>query len=81
MAAGLPVIATRVGGTPEILDAACGILVPARNPQAVAAALVQLAREPERRRKLGHAARVRVEERFTLERMIQQYCDVYRAVT
>jgi L-malate glycosyltransferase len=80
MAAGLPVIATRVGGTPEILDATCGILVPVRDPQAVAAALVQLAREPERRRQLGHAARVRVEERFTLERMIQQYCDVYRAV-
>jgi len=80
MAAALPVIATRVGGTPEILDATCGILVPARDPRAVAGALVQFAREPERRRQLGHAARLRVEERFTLERMIQQYCDVYRTV-
>jgi L-malate glycosyltransferase len=80
MAAGLPVIATRVGGTPEILDSTCGILVPPRDPQAVANALVQLACDPERRHTLGQAARRRVEERFTLDRMIQQYGDVYRAV-
>ena len=80
MAARLPVIATQVGGTPEIIDSTCGILVPVRDAQAVAGALVQLARDPQRRRQLGHAARTRVEERFTLERMIQQYCDVYRAV-
>ena len=80
MAAGLPIIATRVGGTPEILDSTCGILVPARAPQALAAALVQLAGDPQRRAQLGCAARWRVEERFTLDRMIQQYCDVYRAV-
>lgn len=80
MAAGLPIIATRVGGTPEILDTTCGILVPARAPQALAAALLQLAGDPQRRAQLGCAARWRVEERFTLDRMIEQYSDVYRAV-
>src|SRR5262245_21672799 len=73
MAAGLPVIATRVGGTPEIVDSTCGILVPARDPRAVAEALVQLTCDPERRWQLGQAARARVQERFTLDRMIQRY--------
>jgi glycosyltransferase involved in cell wall biosynthesis len=80
MTAGLPVIATSVGGTPEILDSTCGMLVPPRDPQAIADALLQLAREPQRRVQLGRAARRRVEERFTLDRMIQQYSDVYRMV-
>ena len=80
MAAGLPVVATRVGGTPEIVDSTCGMLVPPRQPLALAGALLELARDRERRSQLGRAARQRVEERFTLDRMIQQYCDVYRAV-
>jgi glycosyltransferase involved in cell wall biosynthesis len=80
MAAGVPVVATRVGGTPEILDSTCGMLVPPRERQALAGAIVELAGDPVRRSQLGRAARTRVEERFTLDRMIQQYCDVYRAV-
>lgn len=80
MSAGLPVVATRVGGTPEILDSTCGMLVPPRDPKAIAGALVELACDPKRRGQLGQAARKRVEERFTLDRMIQQYCDVYRSV-
>jgi glycosyltransferase involved in cell wall biosynthesis len=80
MAAGVPVVATRVGGTPEILDSTCGMLVPPRERQALAGAIVELAGDPVRRSQLGRAARTRVEERFTLDRMIQQYRDVYRAV-
>lgn len=80
MAAGVPVIATRVGGTPEILDSTCGILIPPRDPHALAGALAQLAADPHQRARLGQAGRTRVEERFTLDRMIRQYTDVYRAV-
>jgi glycosyltransferase involved in cell wall biosynthesis len=80
MAASLPVIATNVGGTPEILDSTCGILVPPRDPLAIAAALARLACDSRLRAELGRAARKRVEERFTLERMIHQYSSVYRAV-
>jgi glycosyltransferase involved in cell wall biosynthesis len=79
MAAGLPVVATRVGGTPEVVDASCGRLVPARDPQALAAPLVELAGARGLRTALGQAARARVEQRFTLDRMIAEYRDAYYA--
>jgi glycosyltransferase involved in cell wall biosynthesis len=77
MAAGLPVVATRVGGTPEVVDDSCGWLIPARDPEGLAAALVDLAREPARRQALGRAARARVETEFTLDRMVSEYKRVY----
>ena len=81
MAAQLPVVATNVGGTPEIIDATCGRLIPARNPEALKDALLGLTKEPTLRQRLGQAARQRVTERFTLERMVAQYRDAYfRAV-
>jgi glycosyltransferase involved in cell wall biosynthesis len=81
MAAGLPIVATRVGGTPEILDDSCGLLVPARDATALAAALSELAAQPIVRDQLGRAGRRRVEERFTLDRMIGEYREAYyRAV-
>jgi len=80
MAAGLPVVATRVGGTPEIVDDSCGRLVPSRNSEAVAAMLAQLSADPALRHRLGSEARSRVEQRFTLERMVREYRDAYLAV-
>jgi glycosyltransferase involved in cell wall biosynthesis len=77
MAAALPVVATRVGGNPEIIDAACGRLVPARRPDAIAAALSELAADEALRKQLGAAARKRVEEHFTLDRMVREYRDAY----
>ena len=65
MAAGLPVVATHVGGTPEIVDASCGRLVPARDPEALSTTLSELAGNTTLRSDLGRAARVgeRFEER------------------
>jgi glycosyltransferase involved in cell wall biosynthesis len=80
MSAGLPVIATAVGGTPEIVDASCGILVPARDGAALGAAIVALARDPGRRQQLGTAARARVLESFTLDRMVDRYRRIYEEV-
>jgi L-malate glycosyltransferase len=81
MAVGLPVVATRVGGTPEILDETCSRLVPSRDAGKMAAALAELAFDPAARARLGLSGRQRVEERFTLERMIGEYKDAYyRAV-
>jgi L-malate glycosyltransferase len=80
MAAGLPVVATGVGGTPEIVDGSCGRLVPARDPEALANALAELAGDSSRRVRLGQGARQRVESAFTLDRMVQQYVRVYREV-
>lgn len=82
MAAGLPVVATRVGGTAEVVDQTCAVLVPARSPESLGEALRSLADAPDRRRSLGAAGRARVEARFTLDRMIREYNDVYwRAAT
>jgi glycosyltransferase involved in cell wall biosynthesis len=79
MAAGLPVVATQVGGTPEIVDASCGRLVPSRDAERLATTLGQLANDSALRAALGRTARARVEERFTLDRMIAQYRDTYYA--
>jgi L-malate glycosyltransferase len=57
-ASGLPVVASRVGGLPEIVvDGETGLLVPPEDPAALAEALAALIREPERRRAMGRAAR------------------------
>lgn len=79
MAASLPVVATAVGGTPEIVaDGECGVLVPPRDPAAVSAALARIATDRSRARALGAAARRRVEERFTIDRMVRRYLAAYR---
>src|SRR6185295_3124444 len=61
MAASLPIVATAVGGTPEVIDASCGLLVQSRDRRALASAMIELAQRPNLRTKLGAAARQRVE--------------------
>lgn len=78
MAAGLPVVATKVGGTPEVVtDGAHGVLVPARNAEAIARALSTLLSDAPRRGQLGRAARAHVVEHFSVERMVSQYAAAY----
>ncbi len=77
MAAGLPVVATRVGGTPEIVDPTCGRLVPSRDPDALASSLAALALDAPLRQTLGREARARVEQHFTLDRMVREYRNLY----
>jgi len=78
MAAGLPVVATRVGGTPEVVVAEeTGLLVPARKPELLAESLQRLAADPDLGRRLGEAGRERVSRRFTLEEMVGRYLRVY----
>lgn len=79
MALNKPVIASRVGGTPEVVtDGETGLLVPASDPAALADALGRLADSPALRRELGAAGRARVEARFTLGRMVDQVEALYR---
>jgi glycosyltransferase involved in cell wall biosynthesis len=80
MAAALPIVATRVGGTPEVIDASSGRLIPSRNPAALTAALLELAGHPELRESLGRSARRRLEDRFTVDRMVREYEEVYYSV-
>jgi glycosyltransferase involved in cell wall biosynthesis len=78
MAAGLPVVATRVGGTPEVVaEETTGVLIPPADPQALAAAILALAGSPERRAALGRAGRDAAEARFAFERMRDEYVAAY----
>jgi glycosyltransferase involved in cell wall biosynthesis len=78
MAAALPVIATRVGGTPEVvLDNETGLLVPPQNPMSLAAAVNALAQSPDRRQRMGEAARLRMKSHFSLETMTRAYLTAY----
>ena len=82
MAAALPVAATRVGGTPEVvLDGETGLLVPPRSPASLARALTSLASDPAARRSMGHAGRCRVKRHFSVETMTSQYLRAYRGGT
>jgi glycosyltransferase involved in cell wall biosynthesis len=74
MAEGLPVVATDVGGAAEqVVDGVTGRLVPRGDAAALATALGALGRDRAARERLGAAARARVAERFSLERMVAGY--------
>ncbi len=74
LAAGLPVVASEVGQIPEILDGA-GRLVPASNPSALAAAIDELAGEPQTRAALGRRGRQLAEERYSWARVVDAILD------
>jgi glycosyltransferase involved in cell wall biosynthesis len=74
MAAGLTVIATDAGGaSDQVIDGRTGRLVPGRDPQALAAVLVELAAQPGQLRQMGRVGRDLIRDRFTVERMIADY--------
>src|SRR5262249_31160988 len=77
MAAGRPVVATAVGGTGEVLEAGSGILVPPRDPQALATAVLRLLADPAGARRLADAARRRVAERFGARAMVARLETLY----
>jgi glycosyltransferase involved in cell wall biosynthesis len=77
-AAGLPIVASAVGGIPEVVeDGVSGILTEPRDPDALAAALLALLRDPERRRQMGEAGRSRVEGRFGVGAVVGEIEDLY----
>ncbi len=74
MAAGLPMIVTAVGGNPEaIIDQECGLVVPPRDPVALAKAILYLANNLETARKYGAAARERVRLIFSMDSCLASY--------
>ncbi|MFP4244376.1 MAG: TIGR03088 family PEP-CTERM/XrtA system glycosyltransferase [Ectothiorhodospira sp.] len=78
MATGLPVIATRVGGNPDLIhDGHTGLLVPPGDPDALVTALERCLGDPEGPRALGAAARAHAERELSLEAMVQGYLAVY----
>jgi glycosyltransferase involved in cell wall biosynthesis len=78
LAAGLPVIASNVYGIPELIeDGVSGLLVPPDHEAALARAVASLVDDSERRRRIGEAARVRFETRFTIQTHVRKTVAVY----
>ena len=79
MSCGLPCVATKVGGSTEVLSDGSGLLVPRRDRNPMVSAIMRLAKDVELRGRLGKAARVRVESRYSQSRMFGDYEALYRA--
>ncbi|MCK4511683.1 glycosyltransferase, partial [bacterium] len=73
MAAGIPTVATDVGGTAEVIsDGDCGLVVPSKDPESLAAAILKLAENPELRERLSSRAREVYRRRYTAEQMTRE---------
>ena len=78
MAYSVPPVVTNSGGSPElVVDGTSGIIVPPKDAAALAAAFVELYRDPERRRAMGEAARCRIGEDFRNETTIEETIRLY----
>jgi len=81
MACGIPVVATDVGGVSEVVkDGETGLLAPADDTEALAGKIQELLFYRPRARSMGQAARADVERRFTRDRVVAQYEELYRRV-
>ena len=80
MSAGVPVVASNVGGLPEIIRHGENGLLVENTPPAIAAAVRQLLDDPALARRIGDAARRTVMERFTVDHMVRRTMEVYRQV-
>jgi glycosyltransferase involved in cell wall biosynthesis len=78
MAAGLPVVATAVGGNRELLeDGSTGYLVPPEDPDSLADAILRCQRNPEAARRAAESGRLMVERRFSFDRMVREADELY----
>jgi glycosyltransferase involved in cell wall biosynthesis len=81
MAAGVPVVATGVGGTPElVVDGVTGLLCPPDSPQELAVRTVDLLRDPARARAMGDAGRSRAATEFPVRRMVARFESLYESL-
>jgi glycosyltransferase involved in cell wall biosynthesis len=78
MASGLPVIATDVGGNADLVTPGItGQIVPSGDPEALAHQIVQLANNPDQAKQMGQRGRERVEEKFSMNAMVDAYLGTY----
>jgi glycosyltransferase involved in cell wall biosynthesis len=78
MAASKPVVATKVGGSPEmVMDGITGYLTPPKDIQAMANAIINLLQNPDKAKAMGNAGKKLVEEKFTVEAMVKKYEKLY----
>jgi len=79
MASGKPVVGTRVEGTDElVISGETGLLVPPADAKALARDIRRLLQEPVLARRMGQAARKRVKEHYTVQKMVERYAKLYR---
>jgi colanic acid/amylovoran biosynthesis glycosyltransferase len=79
MAMKLPVVSTRSRGIPELVeDGVTGILVPSRDEEALAGAILRLAQDAALRAELGNNGRRRVEERFDIHKNIREFVELFK---
>lgn len=79
-ACGRPVVATRVGGTPElIVDNETGILIDPGSPRQIEEAVLRLLSNPDRARRMGTAGARRVRQAFSLQRCVEEHIQIYHA--
>lgn len=77
MAVGIPCVATRTGGVPELIDdPRCSRVVPQRDPSALAAAIVEFALDPARRAAMGERARKRIRDAFDVKTTTMELCEM-----
>lgn len=81
MSAALPVIATRVGGTPELVEEGeCALLVPPEQPPALSEALLNLGQDPEKRARFGARSQALIQSRNSVKQMVQVTEELYQKV-
>jgi glycosyltransferase involved in cell wall biosynthesis len=80
MSVGLPVVVTNIGGMPEVIShGGAGVMVPPKDPEALASAMLRLAHNPELSETLGRASLCEYEERFRPEIMAEEYNRLYHS--
>lgn len=81
MAAGVPVIATRVGAIPDVLVSGIhGLFVPLRESHAIARAIAMLVVDRELLARMGTACRMRISELYSIDRLAAEFCELYSAL-
>lgn len=80
MAAGVPIVATRVGGVPDVVSAGEAVLVPPNDPPGLAAAIRAVYRDPAAAAARTRAAKARLEREFAFGLWLERYADIYRMV-
>ena len=76
--AGKAIIATEVGGIPEVIEHnKSGLLIPPENPEALSQAIMQLTKYPDYASSLGQQARQRFEAEFSIDKMVKNTIDLY----
>lgn len=80
MASGVPVIATHVGGNPEILPEGIASDLVEPESEAIGAAILALVDQPDRRSACGEGGRARVLQNFSLDTMVKKYDQIYRSL-